>query len=60
MTKAWSICTAPTDEERAYFQDNLPDEWDQHLEFARFDAVCVVEVDSKKVLRGLVYSVPKL
>jgi hypothetical protein len=60
MTKAWSTCAAPTNEERAYFQESLPDEWDSHLQLARFDAVCVVEVDSKKVLRGLVYSVPKL
>ena len=60
MVNAWSTCTAPDAEAVAYFKETMPVGYKQKLEYARFDAVCVVDVDSEKVLRGLLYSVPKL
>ncbi|MCV2867564.1 hypothetical protein OEW28_02855 [Defluviimonas sp. WL0002] len=60
LRDAWSFCKAPTEEERVYFQESMPDEWKQSLEYARLDAVCLNSVDGKQVPRGLIYSVPNL
>lgn len=60
IVNAWSTCALPSDEERIYFQERMPEDVKLQLEHARFDAVCVVDVDGVEVLRGLVYSVPKL
>ena len=60
MSTAWSTCILPSEEARIYFDENMPDHWKEKLTYARFDAVCSVEVDGKNVLRGLLYSVPKL
>jgi hypothetical protein len=58
MQEAWSICTAPTDDEKTYFDETMPDEWKSQLVHARFEAVCVLDVDGEKVARGLLYSTP--
>lgn len=60
MLEAWSTCTGPTDEERTYFLENMPDDVKKQFVYARFDAVCIVDVDGTKVALGLLYSVPKL
>ena len=57
---AWSICKSPSADERAGFERSMPEELRRNLANARFDAVCRIDVDGKDVLRGLLYSVPKL
>jgi hypothetical protein len=57
---AWSYCTKPSDDERKGFFNSLPDNWQKTLERARLEGVCRTDVEGEKVLRGLVYSVPKL
>jgi hypothetical protein len=57
---AWSICSSPSEDERVGYQQSLPVELQTELANARFDAVCRIDVDGKEVLRGLLYSVPRL
>jgi hypothetical protein len=57
---AWSICTAPTDEERTFFLEKMPSDLKAKFGNSRLDGVCRLEIDGKQVLRGLVYSVPHL
>jgi len=56
---AWSWCKAPTTEERADLE-RMPEEFRQKVENARFDAVCRINVDGKDILRGLIFSVPRI
>lgn len=56
----WSTCVSPTEEERDGFPKSFPEKLSRKLSHARFDAVCTFEVDGEKVLRGLLYSVPKI
>lgn len=59
--KAWSTCTPPTDDERTYIETNMPEDMKSDLQGARFDAVCYIEIDGEeRILRGLLYSVPKV
>ena len=60
LEDVWSICISPSEDERVEFQQSMPDEIRQDLAYARFDAVCRIDVDGEKVLRGLLYSIPKL
>ncbi len=60
VVDAWSTCTAPTDEELAYFEKTMPEETARKFALARIEAICMVEADGKKMLRGLLYSFPKL
>lgn len=60
IENAWSICAPPSEGARAGFERAMPDNLKQTLEYARLDAVCRVDVDGEEVLRGLLYSVPKL
>lgn len=57
---AWSICTSPSEQERDGFLKPIPQDLKKNLVSARLDAVCKIDVDGKEVLRGLLYSVPKL
>lgn len=57
---AWSICEAPTDQERGAIIESLPSDLRQSLGNARFEATCRIDVDGEPLLRGLVFSVPRL
>lgn len=57
---AWSVCEAPTDQERGAIIESLPSDLRQSLGNARFEAVCRIDVDGEPLLRGLVFSVPRL
>ena len=48
--KAWSTCTSPTEAESAEAEDLGPG--------TRFEAICRIDADGTKVLRGVIYSVP--
>jgi hypothetical protein len=60
LEDVWSICISPSEEERVEFPQSMPDELKQDLAYARFDAVCRIDVEGEMVLRGLLYSVPNL
>lgn len=60
MQTAWSTCTAPTEEERVGYAEGMPEDLKQNLAYSRFEAVCRITVDGEVVVRGLLYSVPKL
>lgn len=55
---AWSWCKAPTDEDKAMLEQT-PD-ISQRFQNARFEAVCRINVDGKEILRGLIFSVPRM
>lgn len=57
---AWSICRAPTEQDRADIAENLPDDMRRTLVTARFEAVCRIDVDGQPLTRGLLFSVPRL
>lgn len=57
--EAWSWCKAPTDEEKVDLE-RMPDDFKRRVENARFEAVCRIDVDGAEVVRGLIFSVPKL
>lgn len=56
---AWSWCKPPTSEESAYLAQMSAD-FKRTFENARFEAVCRLDVDGAEVVRGLIFSVPKL
>lgn len=56
---AWSWCEKPTEEEKAEIA-KMPAHFQKSVELARFEAVCRIYVDDKSVVRGLVFSVPRL
>lgn len=59
--EVWSTCAPPNDEERAYVEANLPEDMKRRVQGARFDALCYIETDDRqRILRGLLYSVPKV
>lgn len=60
LEDVWSYCPAPTDAEKAEFRSTVREEWQEALEFARLEGVCWIDVEGEKVLRGLVYSRPRL
>jgi len=60
MTTAWSICSAPSDAEREYVLGTLSDDVRLYVTGARFDAICRVDLDGKEVVRGLLFSVPRM
>jgi len=57
---AWSICSSPEPDEPSQFQQSMTENMKEILENAKLEAVCRIEVDGKQLLRGLIYSVPKL
>lgn len=58
--ESWSFCDAPTDEEREFIPPSLPADLQQNLVGARFEAVCHIDVDGEPLLRGLLFSVPRV
>ena len=56
---AWSWCRTPTPEEKAELA-RMDDEFKRSVENARFEAVCKLDVDGIEIVRGLVFSVPRL
>lgn len=56
----WSFCDTPSDEDRTGVDQLMPDESRNRLVGARLDAICVIEADDARILRGFVYSVPRL
>ncbi len=56
---AWSWCKSPTEEEKAELE-RTPDDFKRTVENARFEAVCRIDVDGTDVVRGLIFSVPRL
>jgi hypothetical protein len=56
---AWSWCKRPTEDENADL-DQMPDEFKRTVQNARFEAVCRIDVDGTEVIRGLIFSVPRL
>lgn len=57
---AWSTCDAPTEHDRASILESLPDDVRRPLGSARFEAVCRIDVDGESLIRGLLFSVPRL
>ncbi len=60
MTRAWSTCTVPTEVERDEILMNLPTDSKSYVKGARFDAVCRVDIEGQPVVRGLLFSAPKM
>lgn len=59
--EVWSTCKPPTDEERAYIETSMPDDMKRRVQGARLDALCYIETDdNQRILRGLLYSIPKV
>jgi hypothetical protein len=56
---AWSWCKSPTEEEKAELE-RMSDDFKREVENARFEAVCKIDVDGTEVVRGLLFSVPRL
>lgn len=56
---AWSWCKAPTAEEIAELE-RTPDDFKRSVENARFEAICRIDVDGTDLVRGLIFSVPRL
>jgi hypothetical protein len=56
---AWSWCKPPTDQEKQELQ-RMPEDFKRSIENARFEAVCRIDVDGAEIVRGLIFSVPKL
>jgi hypothetical protein len=60
LEDVWSVCTPPSKQERVDFPKVFSESVKQDLAYARFDAVCRIDVDGEIILRGLLYSIPKL
>lgn len=57
---AWSTCTRARDVEKRRYLAELPTDLSRDLSTARFDAVCRIKADGKEIVRGFLFSVPKL
>ncbi|MBW0159487.1 hypothetical protein [Sedimentimonas flavescens] len=57
--EAWSWCKSPTEQEKAELE-RMPDDFRRKVANARFEAVCRIDVDGTDVVRGLIFSVPRL
>lgn len=56
---AWSWCKSPTNQEKEDL-NLMPDDFKRQVANARFEAVCRISVDDSEVVRGLIFSVPRL
>jgi hypothetical protein len=56
---AWSWCKSPNASEHAELS-RMPDDWKASLENARFEAVCRINIDGKEIVRGWIFSVPRV
>lgn len=57
---SWSVCKAPSPQEKKQVRGSMPVELSQQLASARFDSVCRINVDGTEVVRGWLFSVPRL
>lgn len=57
---AWSTCVPATDAEREELHRSFSDDVKRSAAGARIDAICTLDVDGQKMLRGVILSVPKL
>ena len=57
---AWSYCEKPSEGDKEAVLNTLPDERRRNFYSARLDAVCTIDADGEKILRGVIFSVPKL
>lgn len=57
--EAWSWCKSPTEQEKSEIE-RMPDDFQRSVENARFEAICRIDVDGTEILRGLIFSVPRL
>lgn len=57
--KMWSRCVRPTDDEVAFFNDPSAADWRQEMRGTRLEALCYIESEGQRILRGMVASVPK-
>ena len=58
---AWSTCRPDIPEAQSYFEESMPEELKARLQGTRFEAICVIELeDQEDIVRGAIYSVPKL
>ena len=60
FANAWSVCEAPTEQERDSIMESLPNDTLHELGNARFEAVCQIDADGESLLRGVLFSVPRL
>lgn len=60
MTTAWSTCSAPTEAERDEVLGSLAGDAKLYVTGARFEAICRVDLDGSAVVRGLLFSVPRM
>jgi len=56
----WSECRPPTQEVIEYFDNSMPEDLKITLQGARFDAFCFIPLDGEGIIRGAIFSVPKL
>lgn len=57
---AWSTCEPATDAEREELYRSFSDDVKRSAAGARIDAICTLDVDGQKMLRGIILSVPAL
>ncbi|WP_444463840.1 hypothetical protein [Rhodobacter capsulatus] len=57
--EAWSWCKSPTEQEKSDLEQ-MPDDFKRSVANARFEAVCRIDVDGTEIVRGLIFSVPRL
>lgn len=57
----WSTCANASNDDRTFYEKSMPETIKRDLVGARLDGICTIEVeDGEKLLRGLIYSVPRL
>jgi len=54
----WSHCKATGQEAQEFFESSMPQELKSKLAGTRFEAICLIEGDDTRVIRGAIYSVP--
>lgn len=57
---AWSYCETPAEGETNAILNTMPEDMRRDLISARLDGICTIDSDGEKILRGLLFSVPKL
>nr|WP_321510177.1 hypothetical protein [uncultured Celeribacter sp.] len=57
----WSSCRSHIDGAQEYFEQDMPTDLLRQLQGAKFEAICLIEIeDQKDIVRGALYSVPKM
>lgn len=57
---AWSYCEKPAEGETEALLNSMPEDMRRNFTGARLDAICIIESDENRILRGAVFSVPRL